>query len=60
MALPFDGAISAFLSDEAPDEVRKAIKRADKDEILNPAYPHSERMSRKTYEKDLDKLQISP
>lgn len=58
MDLPFDGAISAFLSDEAPDEVRKAIKRADKDEILNPAYPHSERMSRKTYEKDLDKLQI--
>ena len=28
MALPFDGAISAFFKDAAPDDVRNAIKRA--------------------------------
>jgi len=56
--LPFDGAISAFFNDTAPDDIRNAIKRADKDDILNPDYPHPERMPRKAYEKDLDKLQI--
>ena len=28
MDLPFDGAISAFFKDEAPAEIRNAIKRA--------------------------------
>ena len=56
--LPFDGAISAFFDTEAPQDIRNAIKRADKDDILNPDYPHSERMPRKAYEKDLEKLQI--
>jgi polyphosphate kinase 2 len=58
MDLPFDGAISAFFTDTAPDNIRNAIKRADKDDILNPDYPYSERMPRKAYEKDLAALQI--
>ena len=58
MDLPFDGAISAFFSDTAPDDIRNAIKRADKDDIINPDYPYSERMPRKAYEKDLAALQI--
>ncbi|PJE35917.1 polyphosphate kinase 2 [Pseudooceanicola lipolyticus] len=58
MDLPFDGAISAFFKDEAPAEIRNAIKRAEKGEILNPNYPHSERLARKVYEKDLHNLQI--
>lgn len=58
MDLPFDGAISAFFSDFAPDDIRNAIKRADKDDIINPDYPYSERMPRKAYEKDLSALQI--
>ncbi|MEC3860958.1 polyphosphate kinase 2 [Mesobacterium sp. TK19101] len=56
--LPFDGAISAFFNDTAPNDIRNAIKRGDKDDILNADYPHSERMPRKAYEKDLTKLQI--
>lgn len=58
MDLPFDGAISAFFNDTATDDIRNAIKRADKGDILNPDYPYSERMPRKAYEKDLAALQI--
>ncbi len=58
MDLPFDGAISAFFTDTAPDDIRNAIKRADKGDIINPDYPYSERMPRKAYEKDLAALQI--
>ncbi|MYM53863.1 polyphosphate kinase 2 [Thalassovita mangrovi] len=58
MDLPFDGAISAFFEHEAPKDIRNAIKRGDKDDILNPDYPHLERMRRKQYEKDLLALQI--
>ena len=58
MSLPFDGAISTFFEKEAPDEVRDAIRRADRGDILNPSYPHSERMGRKDYEKEIAALQI--
>ncbi len=58
MDLPFDGAISAYFKKEAPAAVRDAIKAADKDDILEPNYPHSERMERKPYEEQLEDLQI--
>ncbi|WP_323782001.1 polyphosphate kinase 2 [Thalassovita sp.] len=58
MDLPFDGAITKFFENDAPKHIREAIRRADKDDILNPKYPHSERMGRKHYEKDLLALQI--
>ncbi|MDF1718445.1 MAG: polyphosphate kinase 2 [Antarcticimicrobium sp.] len=58
MDLPFDGAITRFFDHEAPDDIRKTIRRADKDDILTPAYPHSERLGKKTYERDLEALQI--
>ncbi len=58
MSLPFDGAISAFFENDAPKPIRDAIKRADKDDVLDPAYPYSERMPRKAYEKELTQLQI--
>ncbi|MEX0338603.1 MAG: polyphosphate kinase 2 [Arenibacterium sp.] len=58
MELPFDGAISAFFQNDAPDNVRNAIKRAEKGEILNRSYPHTERLARKVYERQLDALQI--
>ena len=58
MELPFDGAISTYFETQAPDEVRNAIRRADKGDILSPNYPHSERMPRKAYEKELRNLQI--
>lgn len=58
MDLPFDGAITRFFEKEAPDEIRRAIQRADKDDILSPSYPHSEEMKTKSYDKDLNSLQI--
>ncbi|MEQ6203844.1 polyphosphate kinase 2 [Sulfitobacter sp. HNIBRBA2951] len=58
MDLPFDGAISAFYKNDAPDAVREAIKSADKDDILSPAYPHDTRLSRKKYEREMAALQI--
>lgn len=58
MQLPFDGAISSYCKSGAPEDIRKAIKTADKDEILSPSYPYRERMKRKTYEQELAELQI--
>ncbi|MGC3937124.1 polyphosphate kinase 2 [Roseobacter sp. EG26] len=58
MDLPFDGAISTFFKSGAPADVRQAIEKADKDDILTGDYPHETRMSRKLYEKELDALQI--
>ncbi len=58
MSLPFDGAISKFFEHEAPDSVRDSIRRADRGDILNPSYPHTERMARKVYEKEIAALQI--
>ncbi|MCH5376561.1 MAG: polyphosphate kinase 2 [Planctomycetes bacterium] len=58
MDLPFDGAISAYYEKEAPKAIRNAIKRSEKSDILNPSYPHSERLSRKVYDKEMAALQV--
>ncbi|MGX9350276.1 polyphosphate kinase 2 [Shimia sp. W99] len=58
MELPFDGAISTFYKDDAPKAIHNAIKRADKNEILDPSYPHGERLNRKAYDAELKALQI--
>ena len=58
MQLPFNGAISAYYEDAAPDEVRKAIRDRNKKRILSQSYPHRERMRRKVYDKDMAKLQV--
>ena len=36
MTLPFDGAISKFYEETAPDEVRAAIREGGKKDILSP------------------------
>ncbi|MBO9464552.1 polyphosphate kinase 2 [Tropicibacter sp. R15_0] len=58
MPLPFDGAISAFYDKDAPKEVRDAIAKADKDDVLDQGYPYDQQMKRKAYERDMDALQI--
>lgn len=58
MDLPFDGAISAYFKNDAPKEVRRAIKDAKKDQIISPSYPHDEEMSRKDYDEAIDRVQI--
>ena len=37
MDLPFDGAISTFYEQKAPQDVRSAIETADKSDILSPS-----------------------
>ncbi len=58
MELPFDGAISRYFETGAPPDIRDAIRSAGKDRILSPAYPHRERLARRIYERDLERLQI--
>ncbi len=58
MDLPFDGAISAFYKNEAPADIRDAIRAGRKGDILTSSYPHETRLTRKAYEKAFDKLQI--
>ncbi len=55
--LPFDGAISAFYRDQAPEEIRAAIAGAGKKDILSPDYPYAKRMSKSAYETAMDGLQ---
>ncbi len=57
MQLPFDGAISAYNENNAPSIIRDTVRRANKNEILDPDYPHPNRLSRKAYEADLLGLQ---
>jgi polyphosphate kinase 2 len=58
MDLPFDGAISRYFRKEAPDDIRKAIEKADKDDILSKSYPYREEIRKKDYEAQMDALQI--
>ncbi len=58
MDLPFDGGISRFANEDAPKDVRNAIKTAGKNDILNPDYPYDRRCDRKEYEAALAALQI--
>ena len=55
---PFDGEISRFFEEEAPKAMRKAIEKADKNDILDPDYPYDERMDKGDYEQELEDSQI--
>lgn len=55
---PFDGAISKFFKEDAPSDMRKAIKSTGKDEIIDKSYPYQNRKNRDEYEEVLEDLQI--
>ncbi len=57
MELPFDGAISDYYEKDAPDHIRQAIRFAEKGDILDASYPHSERLNRKAYDAEMAGLQ---
>lgn len=57
MTLPFDGAISRFYEEEAPEAVREAVEEAGGKTILED-YPYRKRMDREAYEDTLERLQI--
>ncbi|MEZ5797232.1 MAG: polyphosphate kinase 2 [Paracoccaceae bacterium] len=58
MTLPFDGAIRRYFREGAPKEVRKAIEKAGKDDILTPSYPYREEMKGKDYDAAMERLQV--
>ncbi|CAN1534965.1 COG2326 Uncharacterized conserved protein [Paracoccaceae bacterium] len=58
MSLPFDGAISQYFREGAPEAVRKAIEKAGKDQILTKSYPYREEMKGKDYDAKMQVLQI--
>lgn len=58
MTLPFDGGISRYFKDDAPQDIRQAIETAGKGGILDDAYPYDKRWKRQDYEDALSDLQI--
>ena len=57
MGLPFDGAISKFYEEEAPNDVREAIRDAGKKDILSASYPYRKVMDSDAYEETMGALQ---
>ncbi len=58
MELPFDGAISRYYHEEAPDEVRKIIAGKKKKAILDPTFPYQKRWDRRAYDDAMASVQI--
>ncbi|WP_062762960.1 polyphosphate kinase 2 [Falsirhodobacter sp. alg1] len=57
MPHPFDGLITQYLQESAPEEIRHAIKHGKEDDILSESYPYRERISKKQYKKKMAALQ---
>ncbi|SIS73228.1 polyphosphate kinase 2 [Phaeovulum vinaykumarii] len=55
---PFEGAITRYLHDTAPPEMRAAIAAAGKNDILAPDYPYPRELTRKQAETLLAPLQV--
>ncbi len=58
MELPFDGAISAFYQNDAPEDVRKSVAGGKAHTILFSGYVHDKHLGRKSYDKQMALLQI--
>jgi polyphosphate kinase len=55
---PFDGAITRYFEEGAPEPVREAIRKAKDEAVLDPSYPYDRRMDKDDYEAQLEALQI--
>lgn len=58
MSLPFDGAISDYFENKAPEAVRARIQNRENGRVMTPGYPYRDLMDKDDYEDDLEKLQI--
>lgn len=58
MDLPFDGAISRYFREGAPKDIRKAIEKAGKHDILTETYPYRQEIKGKDYDAHMAALQI--
>ncbi|MFB2593290.1 polyphosphate kinase 2 [Paracoccus sp. p4-l81] len=57
-AIPFVGDITAFLKNGAPASIRKAIRDAGKNDILDPGFPYRSELPKDDYGPHMDALQI--
>lgn len=57
-AIPFVGEITTFLETEAPADIRKAIAKAGRKDILSKSYPYSREMDGDDYDDHMEKLQV--
>jgi len=57
-AIPFVGEITKFLMTEAPADIRKAIAKAGKHDILSKSYPYRKEMDDDDYDAAMEKLQV--
>lgn len=58
MDLPFDGAISRYFEQDAPEAVRAAVQSKSKKQILDPSYPYAKRWKSSEYEAEMANIQI--
>lgn len=58
MTLPFEGAISKFYAEAAPEMVREAIAHGAKKDILTDDFPYDRWMKKSDYEGALEALQL--
>lgn len=56
--IPFVGEITKFLETGAPADIRKAIARAGKHDILSKTYPYDREMKDGPYEDHMERLQV--
>ncbi|MFV0410354.1 MAG: polyphosphate kinase 2 [Paracoccus sp. (in: a-proteobacteria)] len=56
--LPYVGEITRYLEKGAPEEIRKAIRKAGKDDMLDPGYPYDEEMDKHDYKDRMKQLQV--
>lgn len=57
MSLPFDGAISRYFNEAAPQDVRDIIESTGKNGILNPDFPYDKEWDKDNYETEIAHLQ---
>ena len=57
MDQPFNGAITDFLNNEAPDDVREVIENGSKKDILTESYPYDRRLDKDAYKDQMEPLQ---
>ncbi|MGR3540871.1 MAG: polyphosphate kinase 2 [Hasllibacter sp.] len=58
MDLPFDGEITRFFEEDAPETVREAVEDAGRNDVLGFEYPHDRRLKKSDYEDQLEALQV--
>ena len=57
-SLPYDGAISHYLLNDAPVDIREAILQGKKRDVITPSYPYRRALDKKQYYAEMDLLQV--